>query len=303
MSKSGSLQDNKLFQTALADVAPKWRIFDFITTTPQLCWEYARRNHGFIEKSRKFEQFIKAERQKDLEVMKQIIGDEEITDFFDPAMILPYQYARHPETQKIAKEYGMTFWQSPEQDVFLDSLWDTDTNVQNISEKKLEAAFDRENRVINNLYLSPIEDAVIMRGDLPFEAFLKQAQKKYKAIRQNTGSPNFQIKRHLEYLMVYDLRQWGEQDGRKVRKKGGLQSCINWAWIAEYLNEQNFLDQVRPSLTVSGISQRYDKAVKYINGGYKDLLEKETHKKTEGKYRGVLITKSGKAELIPRKKK
>ena len=180
-------------------------------------------------------------------------------------------------------------------------FWQEHLIGKRFSEFYLDKSLDKKSRVIKNLELGEDEDVLIINYNTPYQAYADEIKKRYEQRDKTEKLPQFLIEKYPDYLKTYDLRTWGEQEGRMMQKQGEDKSCIGWDDIGQYLYEQNLSkakDKKRiRQLSTQGISSQYKSAKDLIEGGYKKLLQYKGHTKTQSKYKGVVI-KDGKAVPI-----
>jgi hypothetical protein len=259
MSKS-----DKLLAQALAELMPLWAHFGNLEIF-QWAWEFLRRNLLYIQAIEEIENIDSNVMQAYAELAEKKKQNKILKDYQSPLFDPPSVVVSH-RPEEIALQFGMSILLSPKCEMLSDIYWNYILMPKAHSDYRLAQAYDPETRTIRNLTINEEEHFALMNYNAPYQAYNQEIEKRYEQKQKLTPLPQFQTSKFPELIKMYDLRKWGEADGRAIIRNGEKTSCISWAMIGKYLSPKT-------PYTAQMLRKRFEAVEDYINGNYMELLK------------------------------
>ncbi len=252
------------FKEALAELEPKWAHFGHIQIF-QWAWEFLRRNPDYIHAMADLDKEADRQAAAHAELLRKKSENKLLKDVSSPIFEEPDTVKTH-KAEEIAMKFGLTVLLSPKCQMINDTYWAYELAGKAHSDFRLGQAMDDEKRIVKNLELLPDEDILIINYRTHPQTYTDQIKKMYERKGPVEDLPQYHIDKFPEYLKMYDLRKWGEQEGRMVKRQGIYKSCIPWSQIGAYLCPG-------APYSTNMLRKRMAAVESYINGGYMELLK------------------------------
>lgn len=235
---------DELILQAVKELAPRWALYDRELEFFQWAWEFLRRNPDYRR--------LAIEALHALAEWHKNKNHESLTRFLSLA-------------EKISNKYGLVVPLHPDEEITAENRWNEKLNGKYWSQAKVKAGTIEPGKI----FIKPESHERVLVIDLntPRQTYIRIINEMFAEGGLNSPIPAFQVSKFATYLKGYDLRVWGEQDGRAIREwQGKTMSCISWNSIGRYLSP-------RTPLSVQRVRRQHAAVEEYIRGGYKLLVK------------------------------
>lgn len=235
---------DELILQAVKKLAPRWALFDRELAFFQWAWEFLRRNSDYGP--------IAIEALSALNEWYRSKNYNSLMRFLSLA-------------KKISDKYGLVVPLHPDEEMVAENRWNEKLNGKYWSQAKVEAGSIGPGKI----FIKPESHERVLVVDLntPRQTYIRIINEMFAEGGLDSPIPAFQVSKFPTYLKGYDLRVWGEQEGRAIREwQGKTVSCISWNSIGRYLSP-------RTPLSVQRVRRQHAAVEEYIRGGYKLLVK------------------------------